>query len=500
MQEYADQPDGGSFAQSRGYFEELVAWAAGPDAAGLELAGLEEGLEERARELMRLVLQDHLRQRQAREERREGVRGPDGAVRTRAETGHQRQVATVFGKVTAGRIAYRAPGAANVHPADAELNLPPEMHSHGLRKRAAVSAARGSSAAAAAALTRASGVRLGKRQVQELTVRAAADFGDFYARRRHPPRLAPADVLALSCDAKGIVVLPGQMRPEWARKARKTVPKQHGRLSRGEVRNRKRMAETGAVFTITPVPRTAADILPPPGPAGPARPAPRATDKWVTASIARPAAAVVADVFAEADRRDPGHARTWIALADGNIHQLSRITAEARARGITITIICDFIHVYEYLWSAAWCFFPEASPHAAPWARQHAAAILDGRAAQVAAAIRDQITAAGTSLSTAKRKQATAAAHYLDTKAPYLDYPRALASGWPISSGIIEGTCRHLIKDRMDITGARWTVRGAEAILKIRALLANNDFDAYWTYHLQQERLRNHPASYQLAA
>jgi len=77
-------------------------------------------------------------------------------------------------------------------------------------------------------------------------------------------------VLALECDSKGIVVLPDQMRPEWARRARKSVPKQDGRLSRGEVRNRKRMAETGAVFDFAPAPRTAGDILPPP-PRAPAR-------------------------------------------------------------------------------------------------------------------------------------------------------------------------------------------------------------------------------------
>ena len=91
-------------------------------------------------------------------------------------------------------------------------------------------------------------------------------------------------------------------------------------------------------------------------------------------------------------------------------------------------------------------------------------------------------------------------AAYLDAKAPYLDYPTALAAGWPISSGVIEGTCRHLVKDRMDITGARWGVSTAEAVLKLRALHANNDFDAYWTYHLQRERERNHGRSYDLAA
>jgi hypothetical protein len=205
-------------------------------------------------------------------------------------------------------------------------------------------------------------------------------------------------------------------------------------------------------------------------------------------------------VFAEADRRDPARERTWIALADGNKDQIRWIRAEAAARNITVTIICDFIHVIEYLWTAAWSFFPEASPGAGPWVRAHAAAVLDGRAADVAAAIRDAITAAGPQLTAAKRKAATRTADYLDAKAPWLDYPQALAAGWPISTGVIEGTCRHLVKDRMDITGARWGVDTAEAVLKLRALHANGHFDAYWTYHLERERERNYPARYALVA
>jgi hypothetical protein len=500
VSEYAPGPGGGGFARSGEAFAEIEGWLEGPQAAALDHAGLEEELEARGRELLRLLFQDHLDVRAAREQRLARVAGADGILRTRAEKGHGRGLATVFGVVTVSRIAYRAPGAANVHPADAELNLPPGRHSHGLGKRVAIEAARGSFDQARAAVTRATGARLGKRQVQELVRRAAADVTAFYAGARdRPPDAGPGDVLALSCDAKGIIMLPGALRAGAVRKARRSVPKQDGRLSRGEVGHRKRMAETGAVFDLTPAPRTARDIAGPPGPgAGPPPAAPRARNKWVTASVASTAAEVVASVFAEADRRDPGRRRTWIALADGNAHQIDRIRAEAAARGITLPIICDFIHVIEYLWRAAWCFFPEASPHAAPWVRARAAAILRGHARPVAAAIRAR--AASSQLTPAKHRQAAITAGYLDAKAPWLDYPAALAAGWPISSGVIEGTCRYLIKDRMDITGARWGLPDAEAVLTIRALLANDDFDTYWAYHLQRERERNHPARYNPAA
>jgi hypothetical protein len=69
--------------------------------------------------------------------------------------------------------------------------------------------------------------------------------------------------------------------------------------------------------------------------------------------------------------------------------------------------------------------------------------------------------------------------------------------GWPIATGVIEGACRHLVKDRLAITGARWSTPGAEAVLLLRALITNGGFNTYWTYHLQHEHQRTHISRYQ---
>ncbi len=100
------------------------------------------------------------------------------------------------------------------------------------------------------------------------------------------------------------------------------------------------------------------------------------------------------------------------------------------------------------------------------------------------------------SYSPAERAGADTCAAYLTAKQPYLAYHTALAAGWPIATGVIEGACRHIVKDRMDITGARWGLQGAEAILKLRALISNGDFDDYWNYHLRQEHQRIHQSRY----
>ena len=141
-------------------------------------------------------------------------------------------------------------------------------------------------------------------------------------------------------------------------------------------------------------------------------------------------------------------------------------------------------------WKAAWTFFYPGDRDAETWVAAQARTVLTGRAVDAAATIRHQADEAG--FRGSERTGADEAAAYLIRKAPYLNYATALASGWQIATGIIEGAARFLIKDRMDITGARWSTPGAEAVLQLRAVIANGDFDEYWPWHQQQELRRNH--------
>jgi hypothetical protein len=491
VQACASDATDAAFAASNARFVQLVDWLAGDQAAGMTHAQLEERLHADGLGLLRQLLQDSLDLRASREQRLDQVVDGDGHQRGTAEGAHQRRLATVFGDVVVSRMAYRARGRANLHPADAALNLPAETHSHGLRRLAAVEAARGSFDDAAQAIGRATGVRLGKRQVEQLAARAAADVDAFYPA--HAPEPAPdAEVLVLSFDGKGVVMRPQGLREATAKTA--ASRKLSGRLSKGEKRHRKRMAEVAAVYDLTPVPRAVADILPEDDQQREAAAAPKAAGKWLTASVTDAAAQVIKAGFDEATRRDPDHKRIWVALVDGNAHQIDRIRAQARTRKVSVTIVVDFIHVLEYLWKAAWCFYPEGDPQAEQWVCAHARAVLTGRAGIVAAAIRRKATYHG--LDPSARRHADSAAGYLLAKKPYLDYPTALARGWPVATGVIEGACRYLVNDRMDLTGARWGLPGAEAILKLRALTANGDFDRYWQFHLTQEQQRVHNSRY----
>jgi len=482
-----------SFGPSRQGFEEVVGFLGSNEAGALSHAEIEERLSSSGRELLRQLYQDHLDLRAQKEEPVAGVADIAGVGRPSIETGHRRTLTTVFGEVVVNRLAYRAKGKANLHLADAVLNLPEERHSHGVRALAAIEASRGSFEQAQEAIERATGQQVGKRQVEQLAQRSAVDFEEFYSvSPRH--RSAPGDVVVLSADAKGIVMRPDALRPATAKAAANSTAKLATRLSKGEKRNRKRMAEVGSVYEVAPVPRTPYDVMAKDEGEDVRPPAPKAKEKWLTASVVDDAASVVAQLFDEAERRDPTHQSSWVALVDGNNHQIDRIETESAERKVDVTVVVDFIHVLEYLWGAAWSFFNEGDAEAERWVKDKAIAVLEGKASTVAASITRKATCLG--LDVVERKNADACAGYLLAKRDYLDYPTALEQGWPIATGIIEGACRYLVKDRLDITGARWGLAGAEAVLKLRAIRSNGDFERYWDMHLDRERKRVHESRY----
>jgi hypothetical protein len=501
MEPYALTGDADPFAASADLFTALVDELEGPGTAGLTACELEDLLAERGREVQRQLLQDHLDLRAAREERaarrdRPAAAGADGITRTRVEAGHGRLLATLFGIVRVTRCAWRRPGAPNFCPADAALSLPASRPSHAVARLAALEAARGSFENAHAAITRRCGPVIGKRQAEQAVVGAACDIKEFYAARIPQPCTA-ATLLVISADAKGIVMRPGALRPATARAAARQG-KMRTRLAAGEKPNRKRMATLTCVYDADPAPRRPHDVIAPPGGRHghrKLRPRPKASAKWLAGSVEHNPADMIKAAFDEAGARDRAHQRTWVVLVDGAEHQLDLIRAEAARRGAAIHIVIDLIHVLEYIWKAAWSLHPAGDPAAEDWVAAKALAVLAGDSERAAAEITAQADAAG--LAGNQRAGTDACVRYLTSKHDYLRYDQALAAGWPIATGVIEGACRHLIGDRLDITGARWGLQGAEAILTLRAVIANGDFDEYWRYHLAREHQRLYPGTAQ---
>jgi hypothetical protein len=468
----------------------LVGELAGAGAA-MSFDEIERQVAERGRELLRKVIQHVMDACAAAEPRLAGVADAAGMPRPRAERGHARTMISQFGPVVIERMAYRAAGLANLYLRDAVLNLPPRRYSWCLQRAGAEYVLAGSYEQARRFVAAVTGVTVGKLQLEQITIEAAADAPGFYpalARQQGPGPEAPAGPLLISADCKGVAMLPGSCRRRGAQAPGQRVKNFEKRRGTGE-KGHKRMAQAGCVFDVAPVPRTPEQVMA----SDPGKQAPRALRRWYTVDIAADRAGTIRAVFDEAERRDPRHERTWVALVDGDNHQIEMIRAQAAARGITITIVIDFIHVLEYLWKAACCFHPARDPAMEAWVTARGLDILHGRAAGVVARIR-QLAADHPPRPGGEHAKILT---YLDAKEPWLDYPRALAAGWPIATGVIEGACRHLVADRMGITGARWSTDGAQAILWLRALRANGDLDAYWNWHIQQEHQRNHLSRYQ---
>jgi len=481
------------FDEARMEFEDLIEQLLSPIAAELTHSQAEDLIARQGREVLRQLLQGWL------ESRGVGDVGPvlagqDGVPRPQRRL-HSRKLESLFGTVQVERLGYRTPGQESLHPLDAKLNLPHERYSHALRKQVAVEAARSSFEEVVEAITEHTGAQVPKRQAEELCQRAAQDFDAFYAQRRAQPQdpaAAAGSIVVLTTDGKGVPMRTEALRPQTRKAAESRTHKLRTRLSTGEKRHRKRMATVASVYSIAPYVRSADDLVRELAPVREVRPErrPQPRGKRVWASLHKAPRAVIAEMFDEARGRDPEGQRPWVVLVDGHEHQLRLIRQEVKRRSVAVTLILDLFHVLEYLWAAAFALYAAGSAEAERWVRTQLHALLRGRASYVAAAMRRRATMRA--LASAKRAAVDKCADYLLKYRAMLRYDEYLAAGYPIGTGVIEGACRYLVKDRMERTGARWSLDGAEAVLRLRALWTNGDFEPYWTFHLHHEYERHY--------
>ena len=483
-----------SYDQARQEFENIVGHLDSKEASGMTHSELERELEKKGRELMRMLLQEHLDNR-GPGQCDQPVCGVDGQERSRTRL-QKRKLETVFGTVSIQRAGYGQQGVKSLHPLDAELNLPDERYSLEMRRRVAEEAAKSSFDETLESIGKNTGGHVPKRQVEELVMRAAQDFDAFYQTRQALPGEAQGagSLLAISVDGKGVTMRVQDLREQTRKAAEVRAHKMGTRLSKGEKKNSKRMATVAAVYTIAPFVRTVEELVgnsssPHPGP-----PRPRPEQKRVWASLEKEPEQVIEEALAEARHRDPTDKKTWVALVDGNKSQIRILKRLAKKNGLDLTIIVDLIHVIEYLWDAGRVFHPASGPELENWVRHRLLETLRGKAVLMAGGMRRSATLRG--LSAKAREPMDICARYLSNHAPYLRYDRYLAKGLPVATGVIEGACRHLVKDRMAVTGARWSINGAEAVLRLRALRSSRDFDEYWSFHEAREYERNHQALY----
>lgn len=481
------------FAAAREQFAHLVSELQSGDTLGMEHGDVEKLISKEGNELLRRLLQGYFDLRASREAKLEEVTGSDGVMRTQCREGCERGLMSLFGEVVVRRKGYGTPGVSSLFPLDAQLNLPPDKYSHGLRQRVGQEVAKGSFDAAVDSVERTTGGKVPKRQAEELAAEVSQDFVAFYETRQSPGVEPTADPLVMSSDGKGIVMRKEGLREGTRKAAERAKHKRRTRLGPGEKKNRKRMSMVAAVYSVAPHVRSAEAVMGVEEAAKEARP--RVRNKRVWASVERDPGVVIDELFAEAHERDPQQQRPWAMLVDGHEDQLKYIRASIKRYGVSVILILDFIHVLEYIWKAAYCFYAPGTDEVEAWVCERALQVLKGHASQVAAGMRRSATLR--ELEPSQREAVDDCADYLLKYKHMLRYDEYLSQGLPIATGVIEGACRHLVNDRMEITGARWGLQRAEAVLKLRSLNSSGDADVYWNFYKAQALRRNHASRYE---
>jgi hypothetical protein len=475
-------------------FRRLSEWVLSQVALQMEADQVEKQIEKGGQEVLRLLLQGHFDARGIGRVAEALICDRGGEVILEPERVHERAYESIFGTVKIERQAYSQPGQSSLHPLDRELNLPLRKYSYPVQERVSRNVARAPYDEAQQVLLESTAARVAKRQMQQIVQDTAANFDDFYAQRGLQAAWAhdSGPVLVAGIDCKGIP----RHKTEQEREQLRPV-----RLSKGEKRQKKKMATVASVHTQQWWSRTAEQVTAhlmdtDCEPYDSERP--KAEHRRVWASIVKSKDEVIEQVAAEMSRRDPDREKTAVCLTDGERALQLRALRQIRAVFPALLVILDIIHVLGYLWEAAYSFHAEGTEQARLWVRERLLLILQGKVSTVAAGMRQSATKQA--LTGAKRKTVDKACNYLLKNKAFMRYHEYLAAGLPIASGNVEGACGHLVRDRMERTGAIWTEQGAEAVLQLRALEKSGDFDEYWAYHLEREREWNYAEQYQLAA
>jgi hypothetical protein len=409
--------------------------------------------------------------------------GPDESPRVlpRLDQPRRRPYLSIFGAVEIERIGY-GPDRLEAAPLDARLHLPRRQYSYLFQQWLGVFVIDDAHAEAIKKLGTILGLEVSVKASEDLNREQGSDVEPFQDRLPTPAAAQEGPILVVTADCKGVPLVREALPPE---ASEAPLPASaNRRRGKGEKANKKKMAAVGAVYTIDPFVRTADEVIDEVMREGAAKRRPEPAHKRVRAELLVGKVALFIWLADEVMRRDPAGTKPLIFLSDGE-RALHDRQGEYLPEGATC--ILDLFHVMERLWKAAWCFFEESTQkrEAHEWVEKELRMLLEGRVGYVIGGLRQMMTKRG--LKGTRRKTVREVAGYLERNRERMRYDEYLAAGYPIGSGVVEGACRHLVKDRMERAGMRWYPDGAQAMLNLRATYLNGEWDAFWAYHVEQE-------------
>jgi hypothetical protein len=281
---------------------------------------------------------------------------------------------------------------------------------------------------------------------------------------------------------------------------KREAAKLKGRLGKGEKHQKKKEAMVGVSYTVERKERTPEEVagnLIYPDKAeqrkaesktqgGAGKEAPRAKNIRRLASLEKAKQTVVEEMAEDSRKRNNANKRPLVILMDG-ARGLWELIIKVLA-GLDFTGILDIIHVTEYLWKAGNALYGEKTASGKKWVYHQLLAILQGRVGWVIGGMKQTLTKR--KLKAAQRKALNSAVQYFENHRQWMKYDEYLKAGFPIGTGVVESTCGHTVKDRMEGSGRRWSIAGAESVLLLRSVYTSGDWELYWQEHIRFERER----------
>jgi hypothetical protein len=405
---------------------------------------------------------------------------------------------SVFGEVKINRAYYWSKGEKGYFPLDVELNLPERRYSYLLDKWVQGTIVEETFEKAVGRFSELLHIPVSKLGQQNIARQAGSYFGEFYRWKPAFDPLTEGSVIGVEADCKGVRMISSE-KPEKSKeqKARRGKGEKSGGLRRDAVAT--------ADFTFSPAVRSAEEIVQvlmkenigtksvqnaaEKGKKGQEEPR-KALNVEVAASMAGKQQAFE-ELAERVKRRDPGGEKRIIALFDGEKALEDQLLLSFDRAGLAEridAIVLDIMHAMEYLWDAGTALHGEKGKGRNLWVREHALAILEGRVGRVIGGLKQVLTKQ--ELGSSQQKVLKKVITYFENHRHMMCYDEYLAAGYPIATGLIEGTCGSLIKDRADRSGSRWSSDGVQAVLNLRAVMKNGNWDAYWDYFMDREHER----------
>jgi len=420
----------------------------------------------------------------------------DGRVVKRLPEPHGRPYRSIFGDFTLERVVYGTREGQRIEaaPLDARLGLPEGKCSYVLRDWNQALVVEAPFDQVNTMLERMLGLKQSVASLETMTRTLAGAVAGYEATRPPAAPATGAQIVVLSADGQGVPLRKPADAPAIAA---------HDH-ARGPKPDRKKMAVLGAAYQIDPHVRTPLvvvealfrDPAATPERNGPRRPVPQhkrvcavlPVAAAVAAALAppRPADVIFPWLAEEARRRDPDHQHPWVLLMDG---QPSLWEAAAETLGDAPRVeILDLLHATGYLWEAVHLFHDPGSDLALKWMKLLVLGLLNGMGTGVIRWL--QHLAEPGELPAAAHARLEQIHGYFDRHRDRIRYDRYLAAGYPIASGVIEGACRHVVKDRMERARMHWTLPGAQALLNLRCVALNDDWEPFMNHYIHQETTR----------